>query len=232
MFCTSKTRAEVAPLRDRLGNRDPFVVENGGAVYIPAGYFAGAFDCGRVTDDYSVIELGAPYQGMVAALDRLKRKTGVPLRGFSDMTVDEVASRCNLTPHQARQAKKREWDEPFLILDPDAIDTVMASAEFPVTRGGRFFHLASSDKGRAVSAVMGLMRRLRGDFVSVGIGNAPNDIPMLQAVDIPIMLGTRGDGLGLDDGLRRLRQIDEAGPEGWKFAVTALLDGSSSVPAM
>ncbi len=232
VFCTSKTRAEVVPIRDRLGNRDPFIVENGGAVYIPADYFAGHFDCDRMTDDYLVIELGTPYQGMVAALDRLKRKTGAPLRGFSDMTVDEVASRCNLAPLQARQAKMREWDEPFLVLDPKAIDAVMASVEIPVASGGRFYHLASSDKGRAVSVVMELMRRFRGDFVSVGIGNAANDIPMLQAVDIPIMVGTRGNDLGLDDRLRHLRQIDDAGPEGWKFAVTTVLEGFSSVSAM
>ena len=39
VLCTSKTRAEVLPLWEELGLRDPFVVENGGAVYIPRDYF-------------------------------------------------------------------------------------------------------------------------------------------------------------------------------------------------
>ena len=39
ILCTSKTRAEIAPLRRALGNTHPFISENGGAVFIPAGYF-------------------------------------------------------------------------------------------------------------------------------------------------------------------------------------------------
>src|SRR2546423_300740 len=35
IICTSKTRAEVEPLRNELGNTDPFIVENGGALYVP-----------------------------------------------------------------------------------------------------------------------------------------------------------------------------------------------------
>jgi mannosyl-3-phosphoglycerate phosphatase len=37
VLCTSKTRAEVEAVRHQLGNRDPFIVENGGALYVPDG---------------------------------------------------------------------------------------------------------------------------------------------------------------------------------------------------
>src|SRR4030042_1090542 len=37
IICTSKTRAEVEEIRAALGNTDPFVVENGGAVFVPEG---------------------------------------------------------------------------------------------------------------------------------------------------------------------------------------------------
>ena len=47
VLCTSKTRAEVEFHRRRLANRDPFVVENGGAVYVPEGYFPFPVDCDR-----------------------------------------------------------------------------------------------------------------------------------------------------------------------------------------
>ena len=39
VLVSSKTRAEMEPLRQRLGHRDPFIVENGGAVFIPHGLF-------------------------------------------------------------------------------------------------------------------------------------------------------------------------------------------------
>ena len=39
VLVTSKTRAEVEFWRNRLGNTDPFVVENGAAVFIPKDIF-------------------------------------------------------------------------------------------------------------------------------------------------------------------------------------------------
>ena len=36
VIVTSKTRAEVLPVLRGLGRREPFVVENGGAIYFPA----------------------------------------------------------------------------------------------------------------------------------------------------------------------------------------------------
>ena len=36
---SSKTRAEIEQIRSELGNRHPFIVENGAAVFIPCGYF-------------------------------------------------------------------------------------------------------------------------------------------------------------------------------------------------
>ena len=39
VLVSSKTRAEMEPLRQRLGHCDPFIVENGGAVFVPHGLF-------------------------------------------------------------------------------------------------------------------------------------------------------------------------------------------------
>jgi len=39
VFCTSKTRAEIEVYRDELGIKDPFISENGGAIFIPVGIF-------------------------------------------------------------------------------------------------------------------------------------------------------------------------------------------------
>ncbi len=228
VLCTSKTRPEVEFYRSRLDNRHPFVVENGGAVYIPTGYFGFDFDCDRVTDDYSVIELGAPYQGMVAALDRLKRKTGYPLRGFSDMTIQEVASRSGLSLDQAARAKRREYDEPFLILEPAQAAAVIAAADVPVTEGGRFFHLAASDKGRAVSMLMALFRRSHPGAVSVGIGDAFNDLTLLEAVDIPVLVQDTDGGYDPGIAFPGLRYAEGIGPAGWNAAITDLIHGAST----
>lgn len=228
VLCTSKTRPEVEFHRSRLNNRHPFVVENGGAVYIPVGYFGFDFDYDHRTADCFVLELGIPYRALVRALAELKKSTGLPLRGFSDMTVREVASRCRLSLLQATWAKQREYDEPFLIPSPQAVAAVIDAARIPVTQGGRFFHLAASDKGRAVAMLMALFRRSQPHAVSVGIGDAFNDLPLLEAVDIPVLV--RGPDGGYDPriAVSELRYADGIGPAGWNAAIASLVGGASA----
>jgi mannosyl-3-phosphoglycerate phosphatase len=223
VLCSSKTRAEIEFYRKRFGNRAPFVVENGGAVYVPKDYFGFAFEHDRTVEGYSVLELGAPYETLVRALGELRRKTGLALRGFSDMSVEEVAARCALPLCQAARAKQRDYDEPFLIPEPGAAAAVVAAAEVPVTQGDRFHHLAAGDKGRAASALMALYRRACPDAVSVGIGNALNDRPLLEIVDIPILVPARDGGYDRRIKLPRLRYAEGAGPAGWNAAVSELV---------
>jgi mannosyl-3-phosphoglycerate phosphatase len=228
VLCTSKTRPEVEFHRSRLNNRHPFVVENGGAVHIPTGYFGFDFDHHRRMADCFVVELGIPYRVLVGALAELKRKTGLPLRGFSDMTIREVASRCRLSLLQAAWAKRREYDEPFLIPAPEAAAAVIDAADIPVTQGGRFFHLAASDKGRAVSMLMALFKRSHPGAVSVGIGDAFNDLPLLEAVDIPVLVQDSDGGYDPRIAFPGLRYADGIGPAGWNAAIASLVDGAST----
>ena len=39
ILCSSKTKAEIEVYRRRINNRDPFISENGGGIFIPKGYF-------------------------------------------------------------------------------------------------------------------------------------------------------------------------------------------------
>jgi len=228
VLCTSKTRSEVEFLRSRLNNRHPFVVENGGAVYIPTGYFGFNFDYDRRTADCFVLELGLPYRAQVRALAGLRRKTGLPLRGFSDMTVPEVASRCRLSRLQAAWAKRREYDEPFLIPTPEAVAAVKDAADIPLTQGGRFHHLAAGDKGRAVGKLMALFRRRRPDAVSIGIGDALNDLAMLEAVDIPVLVRDADGGYDARVACPGLRYADGIGPAGWNAAIANLVEDAAT----
>jgi mannosyl-3-phosphoglycerate phosphatase len=61
IFCSSKTRAEIESLRKAVGVNDPFIVENGGAIYAPEGYFPFTVEDSMSRDGYDVIELGESY---------------------------------------------------------------------------------------------------------------------------------------------------------------------------
>jgi mannosyl-3-phosphoglycerate phosphatase len=233
VIVTSKTRAEVLPILASLRRREPFVVENGGAIYLPEDYFPfhvpGA---ARASRDWLCVALGTPRSRLVAALGRAARRAGVRVRSFSEMTAREVAERTGMTLRDARRACHREFDEPFILVDGTGRDAARLRAEirrqgFDQTRGSRFSHvLGGNDKGVAVRKLMGWYRRPRGASVrAVGLGDSPNDIPMLRAVDVPIVVARPGgrydrETLAAVPGARRAGGV---GPEGWNRAVLRLL---------
>ena len=231
VLCTSKTRAETERWRTSLGNAHPFIVENGGAVCVPDGYFpAGpAFD-GREAG-CGIIAFGRPYAELRRALEDIRAATGLPLRGFGDMSVGEIADRCGFALGDAALAAERGWDEPFVGVDAAGLPSVVREAEalgLSVVSGGRFHHLVGgSDKGRAVRALSDLYAASLGPVRTVGLGDSPNDEPMLRAVDVPVLV-RRPDGGVIDlPGLPGLVVAPYAGPEGWREAVLGLLrDGA------
>ncbi len=227
VLCTSKTRAETERWRRALGNAEPFIVENGGAAFVPEGYFGAGARYDRRDGGYGVLEFGSPYAGLRRALAAIRAGTGLDLRGFGDMSLDEIAALCGFTREDAALAAKREYDEPFVGADPAALPAIVraaAAAGLRVVTGGRFNHLVGgSDKGRAVRALRGLYAAERGPHRAIGLGDSPNDEPMLGAVDVPVLV-RRPDGGGVKGlHLPGLVVAPYAGPEGWREAVLGLL---------
>jgi len=91
VLCSSKTRAEIEALQQRLDIHHPFIAENGGAIVAPLGYFdhlppSAVVDGGRVA-----LALGRPHTEVVRALREVAAAQRVSVVGFSDMTVGDVA---------------------------------------------------------------------------------------------------------------------------------------------
>jgi mannosyl-3-phosphoglycerate phosphatase len=230
IFCTSKTRLETERWRRALANVHPFIVENGGAAFVPEGTFGPEAAFGRRDGGYGVLEFGRPYPELRQALETIRASTGLPLRGFGDMTVDEIAERCGFTREDAALAAIREYDEPFVGTDEVTLPVVVraaAAAGLKVVSGGRFHHLVGgSDKGRAVRALRDLYLRDRGPVRTAGLGDSANDEPMLRAVDLPVLVRKPDGGHAEMGGVPGLVIAPYAGPEGWREAVLGLLRGA------
>ena len=232
VLCTSKTRAEVELIRKELGNHDPFIVENGAAILIPRDYFPWPIPEANCAGAYQVIALGAPYPKIVLALQRAAAKCQCPVRGFHNMSVAEIAQQSGLSVRDAKYAKLREYDEPFEVLsdDPGLVSSLLAEIEqqnLTWTRGGRFYHIRGRhNKGQAVQLLSGLFRCANPQITTVGLGDAPNDISLLEAVDVPIVLPPKhGNGSqGLGGWAASLKRADYPGPRGWNQAVLGLLN--------
>lgn len=231
VICTSKTFAETLPIQEQLGSEGPLIVENGGAIHArPAQWGRGTAPAVGL-GAWERMDLGTPYPALVQGLRLLRQQLHLALTGFSDLTVEEVARACGLTLAEARRAKVREFDEPFFIEEEAPGDFVrveeLARARgMTVHRGGRFHHLTGdTDKGRAAGILLRTFASSGGPLRSVGLGDSPNDLPMLQAVDLPVIV-QRPTGQWdpvLVEHLPWALRAPGVGPEGWNRAVLDLL---------
>ncbi|NJD56146.1 MAG: HAD-IIB family hydrolase [Nitrospirae bacterium] len=232
IICSSKTRKEIEAYRKKLGNRHPFISENGGGIFIPKGYFP--FDLSYPKHEiitgrnYHVIRLGAPYEDLRRALEELRRE-GFQVRGFGDMSIEELAQTAHMTPPEAKMAKQRDFDEPFLHTGPtyrlSRLLRAIHEKGFKFTQG-RFYHiLGNSNKGIAVSILIELYKQKFQDtgIVTVAIGDSPNDKPMLQRVDRPILVKKHDGSYEPTIKIPNLIRADGIGPEGWNRSIKKLL---------
>lgn len=194
VFCSSKTRAEIEVYRHQLGIMDPFIAENGAAIFVPKGYFSSEYVATKQIGEYDVIELGTSYLKSRTKLAEVKRFTGADIVGFGDMTAEEVSEDTGLPLDWSKLAKMREYDEPFRILTGDEERAVCALDRegLTVTKGGKFFHLlGGSDKGKAIVTLSELYRQeLGGALCTLGVGDSPNDLPMFDVVDKPFLINS------------------------------------------
>lgn len=228
VFVTSKTRAEIERLQEEMGIREPFISENGGGIFFPAGY-RGFFIPGAATrGGHSLIVLGKPYPELRRFV--AERKGRFAIRGAGDLSLEELVDLTGLTPGQARLAKEREFTEPFLLDDDTKLEALREealAAGLAITRGGRFHHLigAGQDKGRAVMRVKEIfLENMAQGLATVGIGDRPNDVAMLAAVDVPVLI-PHPDGQYEDLALPHMLKAPHPGSLGWGEAVIGILEG-------
>lgn len=234
VLVSSKTRAEMEPLRRRLDHRDPFIVENGGAVFVPHGLFDFPLERMRSRSPYQVIELGLPYHMLRDVLKQIEDAVETPLQGFGDLSVEAIMQVTGLPHADAILAKQREYDEPFLLQGPQAlIEEVcwqIVTRHLRWTKGERLFHLmGENDKGEASSVLLRCYRRqqrLSGQaerIETVGIGDSINDAPLLALVDYPILVQKPDGSYDPDIHLSGMIRAPGIGPVGWNEAVLDLL---------
>ena len=239
ILCTSKTRAEVQELRRRLGVRDPYSVENGGLVVVPRSSV-----CGKLVGDASgrdrVFQLGKSYPEILEAVRGLTRVSGVSIRAFHQMSAAELARATGLTQRQARLAQQREASEPFRFRNATTRQIrrfVRLAAEqgFLVQRGGTFWHLsAGTDKGLAVRFLTTLYQLAwRSPVRTIALGDAPNDVPMLAAADVAILLAspTGRFDTSVARSVPHLRKVGGRTPDAWSRAVLLALQNTVDNPS-
>lgn len=226
ILCSSKTRAEIEVYRERLKNKDPFISENGGGIFIPEGYFEFPVE-GKLIKAYRVITLGKPYREVRKVFREIQKRTGIKASGFGDMDAFDVARLTGMELPDAELARDRDFDEPFIFEEGEKrvrnFLEAIEEAGLSWTQG-RFYHiLGEHDKGRAVKILRGYYERAYGCVKTIGLGDSFNDLTFLQSVDYPVLV-QKDDG-SYDERIRLpdLIKAKGIGPEGWNGAIMKIL---------
>ncbi|MEZ4519338.1 MAG: mannosyl-3-phosphoglycerate phosphatase [Chloroflexota bacterium] len=229
VLCSSKTRAEQEALRLALGIPDPFIVENGGAVYIPENYFTVPVAEARSADGWQVIELGTSAEFIRQTLAGIRRQTGLRFKGYADLSAAEVAEVTGLELSAAEQARDREYSEtivtPLSEADRQQLRRELEMHGLSIVSGGRFHTVmgAGGDKGKAVDFLNALFRREFGEIHTIGLGDSANDEPLLAAVDRPYLVQRPG-GVWHETSGTPVHKVAAVGPLGWRQVITAELN--------
>jgi mannosyl-3-phosphoglycerate phosphatase len=210
ILASSKTAAEIAPLREAMGLSDwPAIVENGGGL-LEAGADGGGGD--------------GPYRELRAAIGRLPGG----FIGFGDMTAQDIADRTGLSPKDAALAQARQFSEPGLWTGSNAgRENFIAKAReagLLAQQGGRFLTLSfGGTKADRMAEIIARYRPAR----TVALGDAPNDLDMLTRADLGVVVANPASP-GIpplpEEADGRIRRTRLHGPAGWAEAMTALLD--------
>ncbi len=194
---TSKTRVEIKGLREELDIPGPDVCENG--------------------------SWSRSYEWICQELLHASRETGVATRGFHQMSIEEISAITSLPPASARLAAQREFSEPFYFVHEEQAPELLSALEnrgLRWTRGGRFHHVFErGSKGEAVKDIQAAIP----NAVSIGLGDAPNDISFLSVVDYPVIVRSP-KVLTMMEAVPHALVTQNDGPAGWNEAVLSLLE--------
>jgi len=222
IFTTSKTRIEVEELQKKVQIEEPYIIENGAALFIPRNYQG--LDTDFLTDyeDKKVLIIGMTYKQILNFYNEYKDEFGMV--GFSDMSDERVEELTGLSKENVKLAKQRDFTEPFILKDISKLEklkNLASTYKIKITQGGRFFHLIGEkqDKGIAVERSIKLFEKLYQDYIrSIALGDGPNDISMLKKVNLPIIIQNH-EGQYLDIDLPKLKKSSFQGSKGWNEMV-------------
>lgn len=214
ILASSKTADEIYPIQADMGLASyPAIVENGAGMFGPD-----VKDQGDSQD----------YTKLRSILDHVPSDLRRNFLGFGDMSTADVARATGLSQDAAAAARNRLFSEPGLWSGSAEEQTLFTSelAKQGITAraGGRFLTLSF---GKTKKDRMEEVIALYSADVTVALGDAPNDVEMLEHSDYGFIVSNPHHPPlprlnGEDDG--HIVRVDATGPEGWNTAMMTFLD--------
>ena len=219
ILCTSKTAAEVEVIRNDLELNDPYIVENGAAIYGDS-----------LTNVGGKIILGEKYEVLEEILKSISKEIKYDLTPLNNLSDKEATDLTGLRGKSLALMRDRHWSMPFLnppnFLE-EKINRCCSKFKVVVFKGNRMSHLLSinSDKGKAINALK--IYSNSKNIKIIGLGDSPNDLPLLLNSDFRIVIpSVSGPNLNLLSKLNNFKFTLAKQPNGygWKSEIIKLLN--------
>lgn len=219
ILASSKTAAEIAPLRKEIGfEHCPSIVENGAGLLPPNMMDADRY---QTHDD------------LLSALEMVPTSIRSLFRGISEMDISEISRQTGLSSEQAARAAKRSFSEPGLFNgSSDEMEMFISELHkrgITARRGGRFLTLSfGADKAARMQEVIDHFSGLGFRNTTIlALGDAPNDIEMLRNATFGVIIPNPAHG-GIpplpEEETGQITRADLPGPAGWARSVEMILD--------
>ena len=218
--CTSKTAAEVRYFRIENRLFDPFIVENGAAIY--------GFNENN-SSEWELV-LGKSYNELRDILNNISKRVNFHLTPLNDLNKNQIFELTGLSEEGIIRALDRQWSVPFL--NPpyeifEKIKLVCESYNVHVFKGNRMSHLLSNSSHKGVAVNKLKLHLNNNDVKIIALGDSQNDLPLLEYADISIVIpGINGPNKylqkGIDKGQFRLANAPHA--HGWSNSVEYVIN--------
>jgi mannosyl-3-phosphoglycerate phosphatase len=221
ILASSKTEAEMRPIAQAIGISHPMIVENG----------AGVVGLGA-DDPASGSDSASPYSRLRAFLREIPKELSDCFEGFGDWDVARIAEETGLAPASAELARQRRFSEPGHFAGSEvqrkAFVELLEAQGFTAVRGGRFFTLMpKTSKAERMADIVAHYRHEGGETIrTVALGDAPNDLAMLETADCGIIIANPAHTpLPVTDRERQgaILRSEQSGPLGWNIMIHQLV---------
>ncbi len=219
ILCTSKTAAEVKVIRKQLNLTDPYIVENGAAIY--------GESLKKVNGE---IILGERYEILENILSSISNEINYDLQPLNNISDQQATELTGLKGNSLELMRDRHWSMPFL--NPPETkekDLYICCKRFNVEifRGNRMSHMLSinSNKGKAINTLKQYSNNPNIEII--GLGDSPNDLPLLLNSDYKIVIPSpSGPNLKLLEQLKDYEYTLATYPNGfgWKIEINKLIN--------
>ncbi|MDG0969367.1 MAG: HAD-IIB family hydrolase [Porticoccaceae bacterium] len=234
IIVSSKTAAEILPLRELLKNKHPFITENGAGIYVPSDHFSAVEKPDRSQEYLTNLSISPTREVWLKLLDLQATEFKTEYQTFYTLYKREgpeaISRITGLSVTNAILANQREFSETIVWLSTEsrklAFIEALSAQGATIHEGGRFLSITGPvDKGQAIQTLTELYHRQDNIHYceTLAIGDSKNDIAMLEKADSALIIRSPYHHPPRLQRSKNLTISQKHGPEGWVSGVTKWL---------